>query len=198
MPVPWLLLLDEPSEGIQPSIVQEIGEILVNLRKRDKLSLVVVEQNLDLVLDVADRIVVMERGRIEREVDAHVVHAGGLAELLGMGTMRTSRAPPGATRPPHRDAGHARCAPARLRRAPRRPRAARLRPPVARQAARPRQSSRTSPAPVATYGPPTRLRRATRRRRAARATSSRAPRAQRPDAAANHRPRPLPLPEVNP
>ena len=73
MPAPWLLLLDEPSEGIQPSIVQEIGEILAGLRKRDKLSLVVVEQNLDLVLDVADRIVVMERGRIEREVDAHDV-----------------------------------------------------------------------------------------------------------------------------
>ena len=91
MPVPWLLLLDEPSEGIQPSIVQEIGEILAALRKRDKLSLLVVEQNLDLVLDVADRIVVMERGRIEREVDAHVVQAGGLADLLGMGTMRMSR-----------------------------------------------------------------------------------------------------------
>ena len=33
MPVPWLLLLDEPSEGIQPSIVQEIGEILVKLER---------------------------------------------------------------------------------------------------------------------------------------------------------------------
>jgi amidase len=94
MPVPWLLLLDEPSEGIQPSIVQEIGEILAALRKRDKLSLLVVEQNLDLVLDVADRIVVMERGRIEREVDAHVVQAGGLADLLGMGAMRMSRPGP--------------------------------------------------------------------------------------------------------
>jgi amidase len=90
---PWLLLLDEPSEGIQPSIVQEIGEILVGLRKRDRLSLVVVEQNLDLVLDVADRIVVMERGRIEREVDARTAQAGGLAELLGMGAMRISRGP---------------------------------------------------------------------------------------------------------
>ena len=92
--VPWLLLLDEPSEGIQPSIVQEIGEILVGLRKRDKLSLVVVEQNLDLVLDVADRIVVVERGRIEREVDAHTAQAGGIAELLGMGKMRTTRSAP--------------------------------------------------------------------------------------------------------
>jgi amidase len=90
--VPWLLLLDEPSEGIQPSIVQEIGEILAGLRKRDRLSLVVVEQNLDLVLDVADRIVVVERGRIEREVDAHTAQAGGIAELLGMGKMRMTRA----------------------------------------------------------------------------------------------------------
>ncbi|MGZ5252041.1 MAG: ABC transporter ATP-binding protein, partial [Caldimonas sp.] len=91
MPLPWLLLLDEPSEGIQPSIVQEIGEILATLHKRDRLSLIVVEQNLDLVLDVADRIVVMERGRIVREVDAHRVQAGGLAELLGMGAMRMTR-----------------------------------------------------------------------------------------------------------
>ena len=96
---PWLLLLDEPSEGIQPSIVQEIGDILAHLRKRDQLSLVVVEQNLDLVLDVADRIVVMERGRIEREVDAHSAQAGGIAELLGMGAMRMTRpgAGPGAS-----------------------------------------------------------------------------------------------------
>ena len=92
--VPWLLLLDEPSEGIQPSIVQEIGEILAGLRKRDRLSLVVVEQNLDLVLDVADRIVVVERGRIEREVDAHTAQAGGIAELLGMGKMRMTRSVP--------------------------------------------------------------------------------------------------------
>jgi len=91
MPSPWLLLLDEPSEGIQPSIVQEIGEILAALRKRDRLSLLIVEQNLDLVLDVADRIVVIERGRIEREVDAHVVQAGGLADMLGMGAPRYAR-----------------------------------------------------------------------------------------------------------
>jgi amidase len=100
MPVPWLLLLDEPSEGIQPSIVQEIGQILVKLRQRDKLSMLVVEQNLDLVLDVADRIVVVERGRIEREVDAHTMQAGGLATLLGMGAGRVAArtaAPPRAT-----------------------------------------------------------------------------------------------------
>ena len=97
MPLPWLLLLDEPSEGIQPSIVQEIGAILVALRKRDRLSMLVVEQNLDLVLDVADRIVVMERGRIERDVDARTVRGGDLADMLGMGAMRMAR-PPAAAR----------------------------------------------------------------------------------------------------
>ncbi len=91
MPAPWLLLLDEPSEGIQPSIVQEIGEILANLRKRDKLSLIVVEQNLDLVLDVADRIFVMERGQIEREMAISSIRSGGLSELLGMGAARMTR-----------------------------------------------------------------------------------------------------------
>jgi amidase len=96
VPAPWLLLLDEPSEGIQPSIVQEIGEILATLRRRDQLSLVVVEQNLDVVLDVADRIVVMERGRIARQVEGEAIRAGGLAELLGMGAARMSRAGHGA------------------------------------------------------------------------------------------------------
>jgi amidase len=104
MPAPWLLLLDEPSEGIQPSIVQEIGEILAALRKREKVSLLIVEQNLDLVLDVADRIVVVERGRVQREVDAHVVQAGGLAEMLGMGARRQANKsaagrPPGLLKP---------------------------------------------------------------------------------------------------
>jgi amidase len=63
------------------------------------VSLLIVEQNLDLVLDVADRIVVVERGRIEREVDAHVVQAGGLAEMLGMGARGLGKRS-GASRPP--------------------------------------------------------------------------------------------------
>ena len=66
---PWLLILDEPSEGIQPSIVQEIGEILTRLRDNHRLSLLIVEQNLELVLDVATRIVLVERGRITRKLD---------------------------------------------------------------------------------------------------------------------------------
>ena len=69
MPSPWMLLLDEPSEGIQPSIVQEIGQILARLRADAGLTMIVVEQNLDLVLDVTTRIAVLEKGRIARVAD---------------------------------------------------------------------------------------------------------------------------------
>lgn len=91
MPDPWLLLLDEPSEGIQPSIVEEIGQVLMNLHREHQLSLIIVEQNLDLVLDVADRVMVFERGQVEREFAAHELRAGAIAELLGMGTGRMTR-----------------------------------------------------------------------------------------------------------
>ena len=89
---PWVILLDEPSEGVQPSLIQEIGQTLSRLRKQAALSLVIVEQNLDLVLDVATRIAVMERGRIERELDPEQTGAGGaLVEALGMGAVRLTR-----------------------------------------------------------------------------------------------------------
>ncbi len=90
VPLPWLLLLDEPSEGIQPSIVQEIGELLASLRDKQRLSMLIVEQNLELVLDVASRIVLVERGRITRELDAGMVRAGAIADLVGLGGARST------------------------------------------------------------------------------------------------------------
>jgi phosphoribosylformylglycinamidine synthase II len=76
VPKPWLLLLDEPSEGIQPSIVQEIGATLARLRDEFGLALIIVEQNLDLVLDVAHRVVVFERGTILKELHASQLSGG--------------------------------------------------------------------------------------------------------------------------
>ena len=93
--LPWLLVLDEPSEGIQPSIVQEIGELLAALREKHRLSMLIVEQNLELVLDVASRIVLVERGRIIRELNSSAVRAGAIADLVGLGNSRL--APPPAT-----------------------------------------------------------------------------------------------------
>ena len=90
---PWLLLLDEPSEGIQPSIVEEIGAILARLRDRQRLSMLIVEQNLELVLDVATRVVLVERGRITRTLDPGAVRGGAVAELVGLGARIGSSAP---------------------------------------------------------------------------------------------------------
>jgi amidase len=94
VPLPWLLLLDEPSEGIQPSIVQEIGAMLATLREKHRISMLIVEQNLELVLDVASRIVLVERGRITRELDAGLVRGGAIADLVGLGGARIAHSAP--------------------------------------------------------------------------------------------------------
>jgi amidase len=94
VPLPWLLLLDEPSEGVQPSIIDEIGTMLANLRDKHHLSMLIVEQNLELVLDVANRIVLVERGRITRELGATAIRGGAIADLVGLGGARAARAAP--------------------------------------------------------------------------------------------------------
>ncbi len=60
---PQLLLLDEPSEGLAPLIVREIGRVLVRL-KDEGLSILLVEQNVPLALRVADRVYVMSKGQV--------------------------------------------------------------------------------------------------------------------------------------
>jgi urea transport system ATP-binding protein len=61
---PKVLLLDEPTEGIQPSIIKDIARLLRDIRSIRNLCIVVCEQLLSFVLDIADRILVMEGGRI--------------------------------------------------------------------------------------------------------------------------------------
>lgn len=61
---PKLLLLDEPSEGIQPSIVDQICDILKKINQETELTIVIVEQNVDMLLNVADNCAFMEKGRI--------------------------------------------------------------------------------------------------------------------------------------
>jgi ABC-type branched-subunit amino acid transport system ATPase component len=65
---PGILLLDEPSEGIQPSILQEIAATLKRLRNGAGLSILVVEQNLDFALGLMDRAFIMDGGEIRREL----------------------------------------------------------------------------------------------------------------------------------
>ena len=64
---PQLLLLDEPTEGIQPNIVQQIEDALLRVRKELNVAILIVEQNLDFAWSFADRYFVMQRGRMVRE-----------------------------------------------------------------------------------------------------------------------------------
>jgi urea transport system ATP-binding protein len=60
---PKLLILDEPTEGIQPNIVQEIGDIIIRLNREIGLTVLLVEQKLPFARKVADRFCILDRGR---------------------------------------------------------------------------------------------------------------------------------------
>jgi urea transport system ATP-binding protein len=64
---PKVLLLDEPTEGIQPSIIKDIARSLKEIRKLKGLTIIVSEQVLSFALDVADRLLVIDRGRLVHE-----------------------------------------------------------------------------------------------------------------------------------
>jgi len=61
---PKLLLLDEPTEGIQPNIIQQIGEVIAHLRDQGNMAIILVEQYFEFAYRLADQIVAMQRGEI--------------------------------------------------------------------------------------------------------------------------------------
>jgi len=77
---PKLLLLDEPTEGIQPSIVEEILDILIGLHRYRGLAIIVVEQSLDFIRRLSERVLLIEKGAITGEV---LPEALGLSKELG-------------------------------------------------------------------------------------------------------------------
>jgi branched-chain amino acid transport system ATP-binding protein len=82
---PKLVLLDEPTEGIQPSIIDEIVERLQALRLRYGLTIVLVEQNLDFIQALSHRVLIMHKGRITREVTVQeIADPDILHEFVGM------------------------------------------------------------------------------------------------------------------
>lgn len=66
---PKILLLDEPTEGVQPSIIDEMAGILKRINKEREIAILVAEQNLDFCLSIAERAYVMEKGVIRMETD---------------------------------------------------------------------------------------------------------------------------------
>ncbi len=89
---PDFLLLDEPTEGIQPSIIEEMGETLLALRESRGLSILLVEQNFDFISDLSDRVLVLERGRITGELSkSDLSDQAKVNQFLGFGAARSTR-----------------------------------------------------------------------------------------------------------
>ena len=87
---PSMILLDEPTEGIQPSIIQEIAAVISELRARQKLTIVLVEQNLDFIAALAERVLILQKGEITRQVDSRDL---GNAEMMSAYTGFSTAAP---------------------------------------------------------------------------------------------------------
>jgi branched-chain amino acid transport system ATP-binding protein len=84
---PRVLLLDEPSLGLAPRLVREIMQTLADLRLRERLSVLLVEQNVSAAMSIADRVCVMERGRIvlRGRPDEMMAHPDVRSAYLGRG-----------------------------------------------------------------------------------------------------------------
>ncbi|WP_150526673.1 amidase [Roseibium sediminis] len=97
---PEFLLLDEPTEGIQPSIIEEMSETLHDIRKRRGLSILLVEQNFDMIADLSDRVLILERGQITGSLTrAELSDKSKVDSFLGFGAARATRAGPNRISP---------------------------------------------------------------------------------------------------
>ncbi|AOI64927.1 urea ABC transporter ATP-binding subunit UrtE [Burkholderia territorii] len=84
MSEPQLLILDEPTEGIQPSIIQDIGRTLRQLVDESRMTVLLVEQYYDFARSIADRYWVMSRGEVIAGGDAHDMETNGVRELIAV------------------------------------------------------------------------------------------------------------------
>ncbi|KVC78482.1 urea ABC transporter ATP-binding subunit UrtE [Burkholderia ubonensis] len=84
MSEPQLLILDEPTEGIQPSIIQDIGRTLRQLVDETKMTVLLVEQYYDFARSIADHYWVMSRGEIVAGGEARDMESNGVRELIAV------------------------------------------------------------------------------------------------------------------
>jgi urea transport system ATP-binding protein len=81
---PRLLLLDEPTEGIQPSIIKDIGRAITYLRQLGRIAIVLVEQYLDFARELGDRFAVMDRGAIVYACERADMDEGALRRAMAL------------------------------------------------------------------------------------------------------------------
>ena len=95
---PRLLVMDEPTEGLAPVIVEQVTDMLSSLAADGEIGVLLIEQNLGVAIDVADTIDVMVNGRITRSMPASELAADRELQqrLLGVRTGPEEEAPPSA------------------------------------------------------------------------------------------------------
>ncbi|TWI58359.1 urea transport system ATP-binding protein [Pseudomonas duriflava] len=81
---PRLLILDEPTEGIQPSVIKEIGVVIKRLAERGDMAILLVEQFYDFAAELADRYIVMARGEIVQNGKGTDMEAEGVRGLMAI------------------------------------------------------------------------------------------------------------------
>jgi urea transport system ATP-binding protein len=83
-PGPKLLMLDEPTEGIQPSIIKDIGRVIRMLADRKTMAIVLVEQFYDFAAEIADQYLVMERGEVVARGRGQDMAADGVRQKMSI------------------------------------------------------------------------------------------------------------------
>ena len=81
---PRVLILDEPTEGIQPSIIKDIGRVIRMLADRGDMAILLVEQYYDFAQELADQYVVMERGAVVAKGLGKDMEANGVRRLVAI------------------------------------------------------------------------------------------------------------------
>ena len=81
---PKLLVLDEPTEGIQPSIIKDIGRVIRMLSRRGNMAILLCEQYYDFAEELADDYLVMERGEVIARGPGHEMEAKGVRQLVAI------------------------------------------------------------------------------------------------------------------
>lgn len=81
---PKLLILDEPTEGIQPSVIKDIGRVIRLLADRGTMAIILVEQYYDFAEELADQYLVMERGEIVKRGRGENMQAEGVREAVSI------------------------------------------------------------------------------------------------------------------
>jgi urea transport system ATP-binding protein len=81
---PRLLILDEPTEGIQPSIIKDIGRAIAYLRNLGTIAIVLVEQYLDFACELGDDFIVMDRGAVKFACDRSILDPAEIGRQMAL------------------------------------------------------------------------------------------------------------------